>query len=335
MKRQNNHKINIIIYGAGTVANFLTAHMKPGINICAYAVDYGFGDVINGIPVIDITRIIQYNYDYIVIAFSNITKGIEKLSTLKIPRNKMVAYVPATDYKYLDKLQNKINSIMNDDFNGKVISGLFDLEKFTYNLVAMSAYKNCREIIEHDYVREQTLFLITEQINGKQVEGAVAELGVYKGEFSKKINYLFPMREMYLFDTFDGFIEDDIKKDSSILSESVEKEKWKDTSVEYVMNKMTYPQNCKIKKGFFPESFDLDDTIKFAFVSIDVDLYPAILAGLEIFYPRLSKGGYVMVHDYNQEGYSGTKSAVNEFCNKYNITGVPLSDACGSIVLVK
>ena len=37
---------------------------------------------------------------------------------------------------------------------------------------------------------------------------------------------------------------------------------------------------------------------KFAFVSLDTDLYKPTLAGLEFFWPRMSKGGFIFIHDF-------------------------------------
>jgi len=90
----------------------------------------------------------------------------------------------------------------------------------------------------------------------------------------------------------------------------------------------------KIKKGYFPETFDLENEV-FAFVSIDADLYDPIKSGLEIFYPRLSKGGYIMVHDYNNIVYGGAMRAVQEYCDKNLISYVPIPDVAGSIIITK
>ena len=56
-----------------------------------------------------------------------------------------------------------------------------------------------------DYVRVATLELIAEEIKQQNVQGSVAELGVYQGEFSKYINQVFSQRKLFLFDTFKGF----------------------------------------------------------------------------------------------------------------------------------
>ena len=61
-----------------------------------------------------------------------------------------------------------------------------------------------------DYIRLATLELVSHEIDRKNLDGSVAELGVYKGKFAKFINQYFPERSLYLFDTFEGFDDRDI-----------------------------------------------------------------------------------------------------------------------------
>src|ERR1700730_12705012 len=61
-----------------------------------------------------------------------------------------------------------------------------------------------------DYVRVATLELVCHEINKKNLKGNLAEVGVYKGKFARYINYYFPERVLYLFDTFEGFDKRDI-----------------------------------------------------------------------------------------------------------------------------
>ncbi len=67
-----------------------------------------------------------------------------------------------------------------------------------------------------------------------------------------------------------------------------------------MLRKMQYKDNVIIIEGHFPDSLvqikDLENLL-FAFVSIDVDLYLPTLSGLEFFCPRLSKGGFIFLHD--------------------------------------
>lgn len=184
-----------------------------------------------------------------------------------------------------------------------------------------------------DYIRNSSLELMAYEIYEKNIEGAVAELGVYRGDFAKLINVAFPDKKLYLFDTFEGFDDrdKDIEKENSF---STAKQDFSQTSIELIISKMKYPKNCIIKKGYFPDTAKGLDEI-FAFVSIDTDLYKPIYDGLVYFYQRLSSGGGIFVHDYNNAGYKGAKEAVRTFCNESKINYFPLSDCCGSAVIIK
>lgn len=184
-----------------------------------------------------------------------------------------------------------------------------------------------------NYIRISTLELVAQEIYEKQVPGAVAELGVYKGEFAKYINRIFPDRKFYLFDTFEGFKEEDVKVEQS-NNYSTGTQDFGNTSVEHVLGKMQHRVQCEIRKGWFPESLQgLEDN--FCFVSLDADLYKPIYDGLEYFYPRLNRGGYIFVHDYNNSGYEGAKAAVREFCDKQGIGYTPMTDSWGSVIIAK
>ena len=69
------------------------------------------------------------------------------------------------------------------------------------------------KISSMDFVRTGSLELMAHEINQKGLSGCVAEVGVYKGDFAKYINEVFPDRKFYLFDTFEGFYENDIQSD--------------------------------------------------------------------------------------------------------------------------
>ena len=82
-----------------------------------------------------------------------------------------------------------------------------------------------------------------------------------------------------------------------------------------VLNKLPNPDMCIIKKGYFPDTVNgIDD--EFCFVNLDFDLYKPILAGLEYFYPRMVKGGVILIDDFYASGYKGAKKAVYDFINK-------------------
>ena len=112
-----------------------------------------------------------------------------------------------------------------------------------------------------DFVRYTTLELCANEIKRNKIQGNVAELGVYKGEFAKRLNQLFPDKKLYLFDTFEGFDQKDITTEKKSNFSSGEQD-FSDTSVELVLGKMKYRDNCVVKKGYFPESAEgVDDTV--------------------------------------------------------------------------
>lgn len=167
-----------------------------------------------------------------------------------------------------------------------------------------------------DSIRVCSLHAVAEEIHSHSVIGNVAELGVYQGEFARYIHREFPDRNLYLFDTFQGFSQQDQEVDRSGGFSSAA-EDFSDTSVNLVLGKMDDPDRVKIRAGYFPESVQETDLTKsFAFVSIDADLYKPIYDGLAFFYPRLSPGGFIFIHDYNNKDYPGAKAAVESTANK-------------------
>jgi O-methyltransferase len=194
--------------------------------------------------------------------------------------------------------------------------------------------KRSEYVYGEDIIRYSSLELVSQEIYDKEIKGNVAELGVYRGDFAQYINVAFPDRKLYLFDTFEGFNKKDVVKDK--LGNYVGKvHDFSKTNVDIVLKKMKYKENCIVRKGYFPETAEgLEDS--FVFVSIDTDLYEPIYNGLKYFYPRLTKGGYIFVHDYNNiEQYGGTRAAVKKYCDENKIGYFPLSDIAGSAVIVK
>lgn len=184
-----------------------------------------------------------------------------------------------------------------------------------------------------DYIRISTLELISFEINKKKLKGNVAELGVYKGKFARYINLYFKERSLYLFDTFEGFDKRDVNSEKSKGFSSGSQD-FTDTSIVSVLKIMPYPEKCIAVQGFFPASAkDVND--QFVFVSIDADLYSPIYEGLKFFYRNLVSGGYIFIHDFNNDNYKGARKAVEQFCDEENICFTPIPDSAGSAIITK
>lgn len=152
----------------------------------------------------------------------------------------------------------------------------------------------------------------------KGLAGNVAECGVNRGEFSYFINKFFPDRELYLFDTFDGFAEKDLNTETDIVgNDQIEGkissgEGFKLSNLEMVKNRMTHLQQCKFYVGHFPDTAQgIDD--EFCFVNLDMDLYKPTLDGLEFFFPKMADGEVILIHDYFSTKWSGVAKAIEDF----------------------
>jgi O-methyltransferase len=184
-----------------------------------------------------------------------------------------------------------------------------------------------------DFVRFAALELARAEIESRKLPGATAELGVYQGAFASQINIAFPDRKLYLFDTFEGFD----RRDTSLEVEkgfSDGSQDFSDTSVQTVLARMRYPGNCVVRKGHFPATAEGVEE-QFAFVSIDADLFQPIYEGLRFFYQRLVHGGYIFIHDYNNDGYRGARDAVRRFCAEACVGFTPLPDFSGTAVITR
>lgn len=185
-------------------------------------------------------------------------------------------------------------------------------------------------------VRAREAFVkdFSEIVSIYNIAGNVAEAGVFQGEFAKIINASFGDRKFYLFDTFEGFSELDIEYEKKNGYSDAEKGHLSITSEELVLSKMPYRENCVIKKGYFPDTaIGINDT--FCFVSVDMDLYKPTYEALMFFWPRLEKGGCILLHDFFSEGYEGINAAVSEFCELYpEVIPLPIGDSL-SIVIKK
>jgi O-methyltransferase len=180
-----------------------------------------------------------------------------------------------------------------------------------------------------DYCRNTTIGLAAQRILEEKIEGHFAEVGVYRGAMSKFLHSVAPERRLYLFDTFEGFAPQDLEPGKS-------DERFKDTGVDQVVRTLGDTANVIIKKGYVPLTFLGLESETFSFVLLDLDLFVPTAASIEFFYPRLGKGGYLFVHDYNNaESDWACKRAVDGFMKDKPEKLIELSDVWGTVVFRK
>src|SRR5262249_11240754 len=178
-----------------------------------------------------------------------------------------------------------------------------------------------------DPVRYASLALAIRTLQREGIAGDFAEVGVYRGNTSRFLLRLAPERTLYLFDTFAGFAMKD--REPGNASDG----RFQDTSIATLRRKLGGVENAIIRPGYFPDTTAGLEDRRFAFVLLDLDVYAPTLAGLAFFYPRLARGGYCFVHDYNSpESNSACRRALTEFLDDKPERLVEVSDRFGSAV---
>ena len=134
-------------------------------------------------------------------------------------------------------------------------------------------------------------------------------------------------------DTFKGFDKQDLLVENS-TKEKFSTSIFSDTSLEIVKKFNDGNENVYFHPGYFPDSAENLEETNYAFVHLDADLYKPTLAALNYFYPKLSAGGVIIIHDYNHT-WDGLRKAINEFSQLIPETIVEIADWQGSVMIVK
>jgi hypothetical protein len=140
-----------------------------------------------------------------------------------------------------------------------------------------------------------------------QIEGCMAEVGVYKGG-TAAIMAGYSERHLHLFDTFEGLPASKIETNDLVVPGWLD-----DVNVNSIKELVNRSNNAIFHIGIFPETTLNLQCKKFALVHLDTDIYQSTFDGLQYFFPKMSKGGAIIVHDFNNDGCPGVKRAVNEF----------------------
>jgi hypothetical protein len=151
----------------------------------------------------------------------------------------------------------------------------------------------------------------------EKIHGDVAEVGVYRGDSAKVITEA-TNKPLHLFDTFGAGLPAPSAKDDAQWHEGG----FMLVTGEFDAIKHRLP-DAHFYQGVFPATAQAVVHKKFSFVHLDVDIYQSTLDGLEFFYPRMSKGGVIISHDYH--GADGVKTAFNEFFQEKSETVIALS----------
>ena len=185
-------------------------------------------------------------------------------------------------------------------------------------------------------IRQHTLINLLNYIFKKKIDGDLVECGTWLGGnliiFDKLRKKYRSNKKIYGYDTFEGFPEPghrDITVDNNSMKDRYEKYKikkdssnWNYCSLDDVKkNFQDYKidiENLKLIKGKVENTLldpkNIPDQI--SILKLDTCLYESTKTELEILFPRLQKGGILIIDNYSN--FNGVKEAVIKYFEKKN-----------------
>lgn len=157
----------------------------------------------------------------------------------------------------------------------------------------------------------------------QRIEGEVAECGVYTGGTAHLLSLTLAARPktLHLFDTFSGMPDTAVpERDHSAPGA------FSDTSLDQVARRLKDFPFVQIHPGRMPETFRMVEAVStYAFVHVDVDIFPSVLECCNWFWSRLSPAGLMIFDDYGFYPYrKGARAAVDAFFGRLGETPIVL-----------
>ncbi|GHC60020.1 TylF/MycF/NovP-related O-methyltransferase [Ulvibacter litoralis] len=177
-----------------------------------------------------------------------------------------------------------------------------------------------------------SLIRAIDYISENKINGAIVECGVWKGGSIMAavlaLKNQNSIKDIYLYDTFEGMTEPqdvDLSFNGN-FAKDIYKDKegdWCYSSLDEVRSNietLNYPkEKIQYIKGKVEDTIPNNDTPKdIALLRLDTDWYESTKHEMEHLFPRLVKGGIIIIDDYGH--WEGCKKAVDEYLEKNNIT---------------
>ena len=222
---------------------------------------------------------------------------------------------------YNSKSIGSILSKIATNFQFRLLS--FYKDKKTVNLI-----KEIKEEVDFAFYPYEAFMVHSIVRTQIALEGDMAEVGVYQGGSAKLICETKKEKELYLFDTFTGLPE--LSNDDTHFGKKYwYKNQFNNTSVDSIEKLLGKYENVHIIKGVFPESGEEIINKKFCFVHLDVDLYKSTIDALRFFFPKMVKGGIILIHDFHSDGI---QKAFREFKNENSVQLIELTGSQAMII---
>lgn len=165
------------------------------------------------------------------------------------------------------------------------------------------------------------------EIIKNNIPGDFIEAGVWRGGSTIFMKALLKdsginNRAVWVADSFEGLPKPDEKKYIADKGDTFHTEADLAIPIEVVKKNFEkydlLDENVKFLKGWFKDTLPSAPIQSLAILRLDGDMYESTMDGLINLYPKLSKGGFIIIDDWG--AMPACKQAVNDYRQKNNIT---------------
>jgi O-methyltransferase len=195
----------------------------------------------------------------------------------------------------------------------------------------------CRRVAPYTMTTPPRIFALAravEYVAMREIPGALVECGVWRGGsmMAAALTLLrlgATDRDLYLFDTFAGMTppsDEDVRRSGErasdlLAAEGAESDIWAIASLEDVRNALlsiAYPdERIHFVKGPVEETLPASAPDEIALLRLDTDWYASTKHELLHLYPRLVRGGVLILDDYGY--WQGARRAVDEYLSERGV----------------
>jgi len=179
--------------------------------------------------------------------------------------------------------------------------------------------------------RVAALVNATRYVVANGIEGDFVECGVWRGGSSMAVALTLKelgdlSRRLYLYDTYEGMnapTEHDVAFDGASAAGTFAKHRMSDDSSEWCRSPLEEVETNLLRTGYPRDKLNfvkgkVEDTIPvllpdgpISILRLDTDWYESTRHELEHLYPRLARGGVLVIDDYGH--WAGARKAVDEY----------------------
>ena len=158
------------------------------------------------------------------------------------------------------------------------------------------------------------LYHLLSQVLAYDVVGEVVELGCHAGQSAVLLREILDHHRseklLHVYDSFQGLPPPQIEDAGARFVGGDMRATEDELLQKFVDLDLTPPL---VHAGWFSDTLPAELPAQICFAQLDCDFYASVTASLTAVYPRLTRGGIMVIDDYGWEGLPGATRAVDDF----------------------